>query len=391
MATRRRKTGRKAISSTGSRDSTVRVVSSGVCLSRPGEGDWVAPGAFGVFFLSLFLALSPALEAKFVLPKALVLSAGVLVLGTLLLVRSWRGSDGAPPRWALLLSIALGTWWLASTPFALHVPTALDGEYNRYNGLWTHLCWLALFVASTCIASDLVTVRRTVALVTTAIVPVAVVNIAEATGLTIFGLKEVSTLGDRVAASALMNFAVPFAAIALLRVRHWGCKAGLGVTLALLVVSALLSQGRGPWMGLIAAAFILAIGLVRAKTDRKALAVMLLGLVVLAGATAKLSPTAAQRLATLTQVAHDESVRQRYVYYKAALRGIREHPLTGIGFDNFRNGYPSYRSAEDTNFYKGVIPTMVHNGYLQSALSNGLPALLLYFALVAGVLIKLLN
>src|SRR5471030_2942017 len=34
---------------------------------------------------------------------------------------------------------------------------------------------------------------------------------------------------------------------------------------------------------------------------------------------------------------------------------------------------------------------MVHSGYLQTALTNGIPALLLYLALVAGVLIKLVR
>ena len=339
----------------------------------------------------LFLAYSTALESKFVLPKAIVLCAGVLALGILLFVRNWRGHGVAPPRWGLLLALALGAWWIVSTPFALHLPTALDGEYNRYNGLWTHLCWLALFVASIAIPSDVTAVRRITALLSAAIVPVAVVNIAETMGLTSFGLKELSTLGDRVAASALMNFAIPFIVIALLRVRHWGIKAGLGGLLALLLVSEILSQGRGPWMGLAVAAVVLAIGLIRSKAGLKAVAAMLLALVMLAGVAAKLSPMAAERFATLTNLNHDESLRQRFVIYQAALHAVREHPIAGIGFDNFRNGYPRYRAAEDAYFFKGVIPTMVHDGYLQMAVTNGIPALLLYLALVAGVLVKLVR
>ena len=358
--------------------------------SRTG-GDWVAPAIYGVFLILLFLAYSTVLESKFVLPKAIVLCAGVLALGVLLFVRNWRGHAVALPRSALLLSAALGAWWMVSTPFAFHLPTALNGEYNRYNGLWTHLCWLGLFVASSSIPSGLTTVRRIAALLAAAIVPVAVINISETTGLTSFGLKEFSTLGDRVAASALMNFAIPFIVIALIRVRHWGLKASLGGLLALLLVSEFLSQGRGPWMGLAVAAVVLAIGLVRAKAGLKAVAAMLLALVMLAGVAAKLSPLAAERFATLTNLSHDESLRQRFVIYKAALHAVREHPIAGIGFDNFRNSYPSYRAAEDAYFFKGVIPTMVHDGYLQMAVTNGIPALFLYLALVAGVLIKLVR
>lgn len=391
MAAKRGKTGRKTIASPGTGVSAAHAVSSREGLSSRPDRDWVAPAIYGVFFLFLFLACSPALDSKFALPKAIVLSAGVLALGILLIVRNWRGHGVAPPRWALLLSLALGVWWMVSTPFALHLATALDGVYDYYNGLWTHLCWLALFVASMSMPSDLPTTRRIAALVTAAIVPVAIVNITETTGLTSFGLKEVSTLGDRVAASALMNIAIPFAAIALVRARHWGIKAGLGGLLALFVISEFLSQGRGPWMGLIAAAVILAVGLMRSKAGWKVIAAMLLGMVMLAGLAAKLSPMAAERLATLTQITHDESIRQRFVHYRAALRAIREHPVAGIGFENFQNSYPSYRSAEDIYFFDNVIPTMVHNGYLQTALTNGIPALLLYLALVVGVLIKLIR
>jgi hypothetical protein len=278
-------------------------------LTSDPDKDWVAPAIYGVFFLLLFLACSPALDSKFALPKAIVLSAGVLALCILLLVRNRHGQGVAPRRSALLLSLALGAWWIVSTPFALHLPTALDGVYDYYNGLWTHLCWLALFVASMSIPSGLPAARRIAALLTAAIVPVAVVNIAETTGVTSFGLKEVSTLGDRVAASALMNFAIPFTAIALVRVRHWGIKAGLAGLLALFVISEFLSQGRGPWMGLIAAALILGVGLIRSNADWKMVAAMLLGMVMLAGLAAKLSPLAAERFATLTQITHDESLR----------------------------------------------------------------------------------
>jgi O-antigen ligase len=387
MAAKRRKTA----PSPATRVSADQAVSSRQGLTSGPDKDWVAPAIYGVFFLLLFLACSPALDSKFALPKAIVLSAGVLALCILLLLRNRHGQGVAPRRSALLLSLALGAWWIVSTPFALHLPTALDGVYDYYNGLWTHLCWLALFVASMSIPSGLPAARRIAALLTAAIVPVAVVNIAETTGVTSFGLKEVSTLGDRVAASALMNFAIPFTAIALVRVRHWGIKAGLAGLLALFVISEFLSQGRGPWMGLIAAALILGVGLIRSNSGWKVVAAMLLGMLMLAGLAAKLSPLAAERFATLAQISHDESLRQRFVHYRAALRGIREHPVAGIGFENFRNSYPSYRSAEDIYFFDNVIPTMVHNGYLQTALTNGIPALLLYLALVSVVLIRLVR
>ena len=352
--------------------------------------DRVAAAIYGTFFLFLYLACSPALDSKFALPKSIVLALGVFSLGALLIARSMRGKL-APPPWALLLSLALGAWWIVSTPFALHLPTALDGVYDYYNGLWTHLCWLALFVASLSLPLDSATLRRIAVLITAAIVPVAVVTIVETAGLSASGLKEVSTLGDRVAASALMNFAIPFALIALVKARHWGSRIGIGAVLALFVISEFLSQGRGAWVGLIAAALILAWGLIRSRASWKLVGAGLLLLLVLGGFATKLSPAVGARMATLTQLSQDENLRQRLVIYGAALRGIREHPVAGIGFENFQNSYPAYRSADDRYFFDNIIPTMVHNGYLQTALTNGIPALLLYLALVAGVLRKLVK
>ena len=306
-----------------------------------------------------------------------------------MLVRSWRGRSDAPSRPLLLMSLALGGWWVVSTPFALHLPTALNGEYDYYNGLWTHLCCLALFIVSMSVPFDTPTARKIAALLTAAIVPVAAVNILEITGMTTMGLAEVSTLGDRVAAGALMNFAIPFVAIALIRVRHWGIKAGLASLLALFLVSEFLSQGRGPWAGLVVAAVILVVGMTHSKARWKAIAALLTGMVVLAGLAAKLNPMVAQRFATLAHITQVESINIRFIYYRAALRAIREHPVTGIGFENFRNSYPSYRGDDDTYFFNNITPTMVHNGYLETALNNGIPALLLYLVLVATVLVKL--
>ncbi len=367
-----------------------RAAISEVLPAHPGN-DWIAPAIYGVFFVALFLSFSAALESKFVLPKIIVLAAGVGALGLLLLVGIWRGYAIALAPRTFLLTLALGVWWMVSTPFALHLPTALHGEYNRYNGLWTHLGWLSLFLATLAIPIDRIVARRIVFLLVVAILPVALLNIAETAGASAFGLKEISTLGDRVAASGLMNFAIPFAVIALFRSSSWGLKAAIGGVLALLLASEFLSQGRGPWMGLLVAAVILGLGLIRTKAGWKGLAAMLFAMIVLAGLTATLSPVVAQRFTTLTKAGQDESLRQRLVYYRAALRAIAEHPVAGIGFDNFRNSYPTYRAAEDANYFKSIIPTMVHNGYLQAVLTNGIPALLLYLALVAGVLIKLIK
>ena len=361
---------------------------TGITPSGGAVSDRIAPVIYGLFFATLLLACSPLLDSKFALPKLIVLSAGVLSLCALWFFRVWRVGRISSQAIVLYLALALAAWWTLTTAFAVHVPTALFGEFDYYNGLFTHLGWLALLVVSMSMPFETRTVRQIITLLVASIALVAIVNLAEIAGITSMGLGEVSTLGDRVAASALMNFAIPFVVVGLIRSRHWAVKCVMGALLALLLVSEFISQGRGPWIGLLVAAFILVAGLRSSRFRWQVAVLVAAGIATLAGLASLLSPTVAQRFTSFTHLVEDESISHRFVYYRAAVRAIYDHPIVGIGFENFRNIYPQYR-GDDSWFFKNIIPTMVHNGYIESALNNGIPALLLYVVLIGIVLLKL--
>jgi tetratricopeptide (TPR) repeat protein len=63
----------------------------------------------------------------------------------------------------------------------------------------------------------------------------------------------------------------------------------------------------------------------------------------------------------------------------------RDHPVTGVGLENFFVLYPRYRSAESEQFTPDELPTMVHSGYVQAAATTGVPGLLLYLSFLASV------
>lgn len=159
--------------------------------------------------------------------------------------------------------------------------------------------------------------------------------------------------------------------------------------LALLLVSEFISQGRGPWVDLVVALFILLAGMISARFRWQAAALLLVAMAMLAGLAALLSPVIAQRFSSLTRLAGDEAINQRFIYYRAAIRAIYEHPIVGIGFENFRNFYPAYRGPDDVYFFRNIIPTMVHNGHIETALNNEIAALLLYVTLIGVVLFRL--
>jgi tetratricopeptide (TPR) repeat protein len=84
-------------------------------------------------------------------------------------------------------------------------------------------------------------------------------------------------------------------------------------------------------------------------------------------------------------------VRLRMLFYGTALKIIKDHPWTGVGFENFRIVYPRYRTTGESAYMRDVTPTMVHNGYLQTAATNGLPSLAIYLLFLSSVFFLLLR
>jgi tetratricopeptide (TPR) repeat protein len=98
-----------------------------------------------------------------------------------------------------------------------------------------------------------------------------------------------------------------------------------------------------------------------------------------------------QRIALIARATTDPSFMNRFEYFSAALAMIRERPLIGSGFETFGLRFPPFRPIENPTVDDDTIPTMVHNGYLERAVWNGIPGLLLYVLLMAAVAASLLN
>ena len=89
-------------------------------------------------------------------------------------------------------------------------------------------------------------------------------------------------------------------------------------------------------------------------------------------------------ITTITEKSKEEIGNGRLLIWEKSLPLVKEYWLIGCGLDNFRNVYPNSG---------GIIYDKAHNVYLQIAITNGIPALIifliiLFIAFIKGIKIK---
>jgi O-antigen ligase len=396
--------------------------SSGRILFRSNPVVLFEDTVIGLIFFSIALLLSTKNLVPFTLPKLVALRIGTLLLLVLAGYRLWKGQIWPVSKPILLAGASLGLWWIFSTFFAIHKPTALNGFFGRYNGLWTHEICLLLFLIIATMGVDPNRARRILLLFVAALVPVALYAVVQYFQLDPIPWstrweRSVSTIGHGVTLAALLGMALPFILLFFIEAKTTLKKSGWLICLLFFIWAMGSTLSRGPWVGTFIASMIVVISRLKPRNTNWPLSrdktltrfsasvlkkwgrpgrffyivIFLLaffsGFFLISGGGQKI----AARFKTFTDLKMDTSFYGRLLYSQAALKGIKDYPLVGIGFENFRNIYPRYRLAEDNEIFTDTIPTMVHNGYLQIALENGIPGLALYLTLVAFVLIHLIR
>lgn len=109
-----------------------------------------------------------------------------------------------------------------------------------------------------------------------------------------------------------------------------------------------------------------------ARRSRHKVLVLVLLVALAAPAVYLVRQTYIDRIASIDDIHSDSSIRERFVYWGAALRMWKDHPLFGVGFGstNFQALLDRYIARDDNH--------VVHNTYLQVLVDSGLFAFLLY-------------
>jgi O-antigen ligase/tetratricopeptide (TPR) repeat protein len=358
---------------------------------------------FCLFFFSLALLFTTSIQVHFTLPKLIALRICTLFMLLLWIYRLMKGHVKNLPKPVLYTGLALGLWWIFSSFFALHTYTALHGVYGRYNALYNHEIYLLLFFMIASMPMDMERIKRMLRFFIFALVPVslyAVLQYHRIDPIPWPGGRSASTIGNPVILGGVLGLAAPFILTFFIQslrkdLRHWSSYLWGGLFL-LFAYATFTTLSRGPWWGMIfSTATVVVVNTINRSIDRKKLYASLIvfavfGLVVFSSNYSHVKRVTDSVKLYMSKKT-DTPLATRLIYWEAAIKGIADHPVAGIGFEGFRIIYPSYRPVEDNVYFKDVIPTMVHNGYLQTALTNGIPALALYLTLLTLIMALLIK
>lgn len=346
---------------------------------------------FGLLFFSLALLFSTNIQVHFTLPKLLALRIFALLLVFLWIVRFKNGLVPPLPKMLLYAVIGLFLWWVVTTFFAIHKPTALHGFYGRYNGFWNNAIFLLLFTITATSPVNEQRLKRILFFLICALIPVALYAIMQYYHIDPFSWpseRTASTIGHPVILAALLCLALPFVITFFFQEKEpikKACWAGIAV---LFIIAAISTLSRGPWIAIMVSSLLTGIMNAGKNRFRIILVMLVLFIVLVASFLFVKNPEIERikvRLASITDFKKNTPDKMRMLYYKVSLQIIKEHPLNGIGFDNFGVIYPHYRRPEEPELIKDVLPSMVHNGYLQIAVQNGLPALMIYLFIISYI------
>ncbi len=261
-------------------------------------------------------------------------TARLRALGRLIARLDWRGLDGA---WLFLVLVALAS---------LFVSRNLSVSLREFRVVVVESALCYLLIAHAPLRSHWATARPYAFLVA-----LADALVLSGAFLAIYGLAQYALGGDAIIAegvrrvravyaspnnlSLVLGRIIPLAvAVALWGRSRWRRRA-YGLAAAVMIPCLFLTFSRGAWLlGLPAA--LLFLGALR---GRRALAWMLAATV--AGVALLIPVAGTERIASLFDLSAGTSLF-RVSLWKSAMAMIRDHPLTGVGLDNFLYYYPSY-------------------------------------------------
>jgi len=331
--------------------------------------------AIPIAFLSPFLGLLCYCWLAYMRPQDMAWGVGHITFGLYTAVALFLGLAvrlrfaffrWTPVTWALA---GLWTWWAVATWYAVNREVATDG-----------LVQISRIFLICLVTTGLCTTKHRLKWVVSAIAGSLLFHGTKLglRGVLSGGARQLDPIGGLMSGNnenaLALGMALPFAVhFAVTETRRWQ-RAALWAVAALTCVAIVCTYSRGGFLGLAAAAAVLA------WHSRRRWATALVAVPALAVALLAFAPSAwVDRMTGIDDAyATDLSAQFRLQAWSVAADITAEHPVVGIGPKNFLS--ESHRFARPA----GMADMEIHNTYLDLSTSLGLPGLLLYLALMGA-------
>ena len=205
-----------------------------------------------------------------------------------------------------------------------------------------------------------------------------------------------SLTGNPVAMSAALGLASPFSIYFYSQAGNRAGRFFWGIVSLILFALITGSLSRGPLIGFLVSSIIMIIALLKigqAESKKSAVLICASLVVILALVFAFAAGENRHSLErfNILKLGTERSLGERFVYYEVALNMIKDYPVAGVGLENFGIAFPQYRPTGFSRIAKDIVPNTVHNGYLQIAVTSGLPALAIYFIFIGFIFRSILT
>ena len=341
------------------------------------------------------------LQDQFDLPKLLTLRfflLAIIVLWTSKILITQRVEF----RWSRFDLALVGFLALAliSSILSIHIPTAIHGRYERYEGLLTLMGYGLLYFFALQAFSDYGRVSRLNKAVIISGGLVALYGLLQYFGLDPLPWTSVpfeerrsfATFGNPDLLAGFLVLVIPLSLAEFLRADNKRDSMWMGLSLFLIFACLLTAFTRSAWIGAAASlvAFIVLSGRACLTYPRKLLAIGLLFVSIFA-ALAILSISSGHtvtnlfaRILSTTQIT-EGSAGQRLEIWKAGSQMISDNALLGSGPDTFRLASGQYETLTFVKITQGAtVADNAHNYIIQLAATLGVPAVLLLLLFLAG-------
>ncbi|MFN0029483.1 MAG: O-antigen ligase family protein [Acidimicrobiales bacterium] len=395
----------------GDRGSEPDLIDAGLRSEVRQRLDW--PSVVVVALLALSAGAVPLLVVidrpdHYVLPKLLALWA-VLTVSAVFLACCRREGVGPLGRTPAGLSIPIGLFGLLvviATVRSDRPRMSLLGEPSQHQGLLSVLLYLGFFIVAALVVTNTRRLRWIHRLVAAGGTAVAACAIAQRQGWdpwwgSILPVDRVmATIGQPNALATYLVLTMSVT-VGLLAWDRRGRRAIVAAALVAQMVALAMTASRGGYLGALTAA-VIGLGLWwsgRERFHRSGVLrpAVVVAVVLVAGVlwapTRGVFTDSARRLATSTNVAADESVRNHLDQWRVAAHLVREHPLSGVGPERFPDAWVIHRdhvlAPDRVAYFDQYRVESPHNLALEVAAGSGLPAALCLFWAFGAIAIRL--